>query len=178
MSLQPTSTRRTLLALAALAACACANTSNRSAAVPDPIRDENKRNVAKLFESCFNRGDMGVLDELVSPEYIGEKGDKGPAGFKQVIAGLRSAFPDIRYTVEDVIAENDKVAVRWHWSGTHQAPFRGFPPTRKAFSNTGTGIFRLQGGKIVAASLETDRLGFLQQVGAVPEDVLTPRITR
>ena len=141
----------------------------------DITPENNKRSVAKLFENCFNLGDLGVLDELVSPEYVGVQGAKGPAGFKEIVVGLKSAFPDIHYTVEDVVAENDKVAVRWHWSGTHQAPFRSFPPTHKAVSNTGTGIFRLQGGKIVAATLETDRLGFLQQVGAVPTDVLTPK---
>jgi steroid delta-isomerase-like uncharacterized protein len=143
--------------------------------MPDPTRDDNKRNVAKLFENCFNLGDLGVLDELISPEYVGVQGARGPAGFKEIVVGLKSAFPDIHYTVEDVVAENDKVAVRWHWSGTHQAPFRSFPATHKAVSNTGTGIFRLEGGKIVAATLETDRLGFLQQVGAVPADVLTPK---
>jgi len=144
--------------------------------MPDPIRDENKRSVAKLFENCFNVGDMGVLDELVSPEYIGAQGGKGPAGFKQIIAGLRSAFPDIHYTVEDVVAENDKVAVRWHLVRDAPGPrFVAFhPPTRRS-RTPAPGIFRLQGGKIVAASLETDRLGFLQQVGAVPEDVLGPR---
>jgi len=140
--------------------------------IKDTIRNENKRNVDQLFETCFNRGDLGLLDELVSPDYVGLQGERGPAGFRGIIVGLRNAFPDIHYTVEEVVAENDKVAVRWHWSGTHEAPFRAFPASHHKVSTTGAGIFRFRDGKIVAATLETDRLGFLQQVGVVPPDAV------
>src|SRR5262245_22514645 len=172
----PTSIRNTTwLALVTLVACGCAQPPTRSTAMSDQTRDENKRKVEKLFDT-FNSGDLGRMDELVSPDYVGPQGDKGPDGFRKVVVGLRTAFPDIHYTVDDLIAESDKVAIRWHWTGTHKAPFRAFPPTGKAVSNPGLAIFRLEGGKIVAASLETDRLGFLQQVGAVPNNVgLGPR---
>lgn len=132
--------------------------------------DTNKRSVSQLFQT-FNQGDLTAIDRLVGPEYVGAQGDKGPAGFKAVVVGLRTAFPDLHYTVEDVVAEGDRVAVRWRWTGTHAAPFRAFPATGKAVTNTGSGIFRLAGGKIVAATLETDRLGFLEQIGAVPPGV-------
>ena len=139
----------------------------------DHVRDENKRRITTLFETCFNVGDLGLLGELVSPDYIGPQGRRGPAGFTEIVVGLRTAFPDIHYTIEDIVAEDDKVAVRWTWSGIHEAAFRTFGPTGKAVSNTGAGIFRMKGGTIVAAALETDRLGFLQQVGAVPADIAT-----
>jgi steroid delta-isomerase-like uncharacterized protein len=158
------------LALATLVACGCAHPTNRSTAMSDQTRDDNKRSVEKLFDT-FNHGDLGVLDELVAPDYVGPQGDKGPAGFRAIIVGLRTAFPDLHYTIDDLVADNDKVAVRWHWTGTHRAPFRAYPATGKAVTNPGLGIFRLERGKIVAATLETDRLGFLQQVGAVPENV-------
>ena len=138
----------------------------------DSTRDDNKHKIDQLFDTCFNRGDVGLLDELVSPDYVGPQGDRGPAGFRGIVVGLRTAFPDIHYTVDEVVAEGDKVAVRWHWAGTHEAAFRTFPATHKKFSNTGTGIFQFRDSKIVAATLETDRLGFLQQVGAVPLDVV------
>ena len=134
------------------------------------LRAANKQKVETLFET-FNRGDLAPIDELVGPSYVGAQGDRGPAGFKAVVVGLRAAFPDQRYTLDEVVAEDDKVAVRWHWTGTHEGPFRAFPATGKAVTNTGAGVFRLDGGKIVAASLETDRLGFLEQIGAVPEGV-------
>jgi len=139
----------------------------------DRNRDENTRRITALFETCFNLGDLGLLDELVSPDYVGPQGARGPAGFKEIVVGLRTAFPDIRYTIEDIVAEDDKIAVRWTWSGTHQGAFRAFGPTGKTVLNSGTGIFRLKAGTIVAAALETDRLGFLQQLGALPADIAT-----
>jgi steroid delta-isomerase-like uncharacterized protein len=172
MPIKPMRTTMNLLALAALAAGACARTPNRSTAMPDPTTEENRRNVDQLFNTCFNDGDLGIIDGLFSPDYVGPLGDRGPDGFKKVVVGLRTAFPDIHYTVDDVVAEEDKVAVRWRWAGTHEAAFRTFPATHKRFSNTGTGIFRFRDSKIVAATLETDRLGFLQQMGAVPPDVV------
>ena len=139
--------------------------------------EQNKKAVEELFEACFNQGQHQVLDKLLSPDYVGAQGEKGPEAFKRTVMGLKTAFPDIHYAVNDVVAEGDKVAVRWRWSGTHQGPFRTFAPTGKAMTNTGTAIFQLRDGKIVAASLETDRLGFLQQMDIVPPDavLLKPR---
>ena len=138
----------------------------------DTIRDENKKNVDQLFETCFNHGDLAALDELVAPEYVGPQGDKGPAGFRAVVVGLRTAFPDIHYTVDEIVAESDNVAVRWHWTGTHRGPFRAFPARPQGGRELGRGIFRLRDGKIVSRALETDRLGFLQQMGVVPPDAV------
>jgi steroid delta-isomerase-like uncharacterized protein len=171
-----TRTTRTALVLAAVGACACAATSttnNRSATMPE----HNKKAVEELFESCFNQGQLQVLDRLLSPDYVGAQGENGPEAFRRTVVGLRTAFPDIHYAVNDVVAEGDKVAVRWRWSGTHKAAFRMFAATGKSMTNTGTAIFQLRDGKIVAASIETDRLGFLQQLDIVPPDavLLKPR---
>jgi steroid delta-isomerase-like uncharacterized protein len=145
--------------------------------MPDQTRDENKRKVETLFDKCFNQGDLGLLDQLVAPDYVGPLGSKGPDGFRGIVVGLRTGFPDIRYTLEDMIGEGDRVAVRWHWTGTNKGSFRAFPPTGKTFTNPGVGIFQFKDGKIVAAALETDRLGFLEQLGVVPPGVgLGPRL--
>lgn len=141
--------------------------------ITDQTREENKHTVTRLFET-FNQGDLGLVDQLVGPGYVGAQGDQGPAGFKAVVAGLRAAFPDLHYVIDDLVAEDQQVAVRWHWSGTHLGPFRAFPATGKPVSNTGLGIFRVAGGKIVAATLETDRLGFLEQIGAIPANAGRP----
>jgi hypothetical protein len=88
-------------------------------------------------------------------------------------APQRIAATDIHYTIGSVVAEGDEVAIRWHWSGTHRGSFRGIPPTERSLTNSGVAIFRLHGGKVVSAALETDRLGFLQSIGVVPgNDVL------
>src|SRR5450631_1728008 len=104
--------------------------STRSHSMSNAIQHENKKNVEKLFET-FNNGDVAALDRLVSPEYVGPQGDKGPAGFRGVVVGLRAAFPDLKYTIDELVAEGDRVAVRWHWTGTHRGAFRAFPPTGK-----------------------------------------------
>ena len=136
--------------------------------IDDTLRDQNKKTVRKLYEDCMNPGNWDLLDQLIAAEYVSPQGAKGPAGFKGVILGLKTAFPDIHYTVDDVLAEGDRVAIRWHWTGTHKAPFRVIPATGKSVSNPGMAIFRLHDGKVVSAALETDRLGFLEQIGAVP----------
>jgi steroid delta-isomerase-like uncharacterized protein len=134
---------------------------------------ENKQAVRRLFEQGFNRRDLTAIDELVAVDYVDAAGERGPGAFKQVIERLGSAFPDIHYTIEDVLAEDDRVAIRWHWSGTHRGSFRGVAPTGRSLTNAGAAIFRLSAGKIVAAALETDRLGFLQSIGIVaPNEVL------
>jgi steroid delta-isomerase-like uncharacterized protein len=175
MSMNRSATR---LAATLLVVCGCAHPSpnSRSSTMSDPTRDENKRKVATLFDNCFNQGDLGLLDQLVAPEYVGPQNSKGPDGFRGIVVSLRAGFPDIHYTLDDVVAEGDRVAVRWHWTGTNKGPFRAFPPTGKTFTNPGVGIFQFKDGKIVAATLETDRLGFLEQMGVVPPGVgLGPR---
>jgi predicted ester cyclase len=133
----------------------------------NPNSQTNKQIVRRLFEEAFNHDRGELVEELVSPNYVDATGERGPAAFKQVIARLRSAFPDIHYTVEELLAEDDKVAIRWHWSGTHRGVFRGITPTERSLTNNGSAIFRVEAGQIVAAALETDRLGFLQSIGVV-----------
>jgi len=134
----------------------------------DQTRDENRRNVERLFDTGINQGDLTLIDQLLAPDYVGPQGEKGPAAFRGIVVGLRTGFPDIHYTLDDVVADSDKVAVRFHWTGTHKGQFRTHPATGKAIRNTGAGMFHFRDGKIVAVDLETDRLGFLQQVGALP----------
>ncbi len=134
----------------------------------NPTHARNKQAVRSLFEEGFNRRRSDVLEEVVAPEYVDAFGEHGAAAFQKVIAGLRGGFPDIEYTVEELVAEDDAVAVRWHWTGTHRGVFRGLAPTERRVTNNGLAIFHLRAGKVVAATLETDRLGFLQGLGVVP----------
>lgn len=130
----------------------------------------NAQLVRRLYTDFLNTGATDRLGEVVSPQFVGVGPARGPAAFAGVIATLRGAFPDLVYTVEDVVAEGDRVAVRWTWRGTHQHAFRSFAPTGKQVTNTGLAIFQVTDGKLSHAWLETDRLGFLQAVGAVPND--------
>jgi predicted ester cyclase len=124
--------------------------------------------VRQLFEEGLNRAQEAVIERLVGAEYVDAAGERGPNAFKQVMTRLHTACPDLTYVIDDMLSEGDRVAVRWHWTGTHRGPFRNIAPTERSLTNTGTAIFRVRDGKIVGAALETDRLGFLQSIGVVP----------
>jgi len=88
-------------------------------------------------------------------------------GFLQFLGALRSAFPDLSVTVEDLHADGDEVAVRWTWSGTHQAQFLGIPPTGEAVAGSGIGVFRIADHQIVEDYVQEDTFGLMQQLGAI-----------
>jgi predicted ester cyclase len=98
--------------------------------------------------------------------------DTDRAAFQGPLGALLEAFPDIRYTIDDLVAEGDRVAVQFHWTGTHRGPFRSIPPTHVEIRNTGMAIFTLRDGLITNVALETDRLGFIEQVA--PSRVTRP----
>ncbi len=129
---------------------------------------KQKEAVRRLYEECLNKRNYGSLKEIFSDEYTGAAGEKGPAGFEQNIRPLIAAFPDIQWKVEDLVQEGDEVAVRHSWKGTNTGIFRGIAATNKPFTDSGLGIFQFEDGKIVAAWILTDRLGFVQQLGVVP----------
>jgi steroid delta-isomerase-like uncharacterized protein len=138
----------------------------------------NKQLVRSLYEVALSMGDMELMDRILTPDYVGPRGEVGPAAFARTAVELRTAFPDIRFSVEDIVEEGDRVAVRWTWTGTHRGPFRGFAPTGRRISNAGFGIFQLRGGRIARSWILTDRLGFVEEVGAVPPELaarLQPR---
>ncbi|HEY8972096.1 MAG TPA: ester cyclase [Puia sp.] len=128
----------------------------------------NEAVVRRVYEQSFNKRDFGSLRELLSDEYPGFEGVKGPEGFIKPVQGLINAFPDIQYTIEDLFGEGDKVVVRWRWSGHHMGTFRDYAPTGKTINNDGMAIFVLKDGKIINGVVQTDRLGFLQEINAVP----------
>lgn len=132
---------------------------------------DNKQIVRAVYEDCINARNWERLSKLFSEDYPGPQGKKGPAAFADNVASLLRGFPDIRFSVEDVIAEGDRAVVRWTWSGTHTGDFRGFAPTGKSIHDTGTVIYLIADGKIIRSWLETDRLGVLQQLGVIPTDL-------
>ena len=101
-----------------------------------------------LFAECLNEGDLSVADQLVSPDFAGPAG-KGPEGFKAMISPLRQGFPDLRFIIQDMVAEGSRVVVRWTSQGTHRGMFAGTAPTGRQVSNEGIGIYRVEDGKIV-----------------------------
>ncbi len=137
------------------------------------MSEENKAVSRRLVDEAFQGGRLEVVDELVDQNYEGHDPAspdviRGPEGVKQLIQGYRTAFPDLRITVEDQLAEGDKVATRWSARGTHQAELFGVPPTGKESRISGITIDRISGGKIVESWDNWDTLGLMQQLGVVP----------
>ena len=134
--------------------------------------EDNKAVICRLYDEVFAKWNLGVVEDLVGPEFVGHEmppgTPPGPVGFKQFYGWLRSAFPDLRYVVDDVIAERDKVVVRWTWHCTHKGDFMGVPPTGKQATVSGMAIYRLAGGKCVERWVELSLLGLLQQLGVAP----------
>ena len=128
--------------------------------------------VRRVFDQAFNQGNLAVVDEVLAPEHhahitIGGA-PHGPQGLKLMIAIFRAAFPDLRCTVEDEIAQGDKFAVRWSIRGTHQGMFLGNPPTGKQVDVQGFIFGRTENGRIIEDWTLTDQLAILQQLGIVP----------
>lgn len=132
------------------------------------MTEKNKQTVRRIFDDYINRSMPEVLPELVAADYLGVGGDRGPAAFSGPLQALLLAVPDVHFTLEDLLAEGDSVAVRWTWSGTNTGAFRGFAPSNKHVEDSGIAIYKLRDGKIVSSTIQTDRLGFLQQIGVIP----------
>lgn len=129
---------------------------------------ENKRQVERLYRDCVNPGRLDLIDELIDAEFVGSRGEKRPEGYKQTVAAVKTGFPDAQFSIEDLIAEGDRVVARWSMKGTQLGPFVGFPASGKPVSQSAIAIFQFRGAKILRAWLQLDRLGLMQQIGAIP----------
>lgn len=133
----------------------------------------NKTVSRRLTEEAFNQGKYDVIEEVVAPTFVNHDpatGDtKGPEGTRELIEGYRTAFPDIKITIEEQIAEGDLVVTRWTGTGTHKGELMGIAPTGKGTTVTGVTIDKIKDGKIVESWNNWDTLGLLRQLGVVPE---------
>jgi steroid delta-isomerase-like uncharacterized protein len=131
---------------------------------------ENKALIHHSYD-LMNRGELTEYFKLLSSNYI-EHLPTGNMSLEQTMQGLPTffiAFPDAHATIDDMVAEGDKVAARITWRGTHQGNFIGIPPTGKKFEMTNTAIFRIVNGKWAETWATVDNLGLLQQLGIIPK---------
>src|SRR2546430_7437298 len=118
---------------------------------------EQNKAIARRALEVFNSGDMDELDDIVSEDAVDHDpqnpfaGTHGPEASKQMAATYRAAFPDLHVTIEEQIAEGDKVVTRWTAVGTQDGDLPGMPASGKSTHVTGIGIDRIEGGKIVEA---------------------------
>ena len=132
--------------------------------------EDNKAHVRRGFEEV-NQKNLAVFVELLTPDVVLHNASttiQGLEGYKQFLSLLITAFPNLQFTIEDIIAEGDFVVVRYTTRSTHQGNFMGIPPTGKQVSGTGMFIDRLVNGKAVEQWINSDTLGLLQQLGVIP----------
>lgn len=125
-----------------------------------------------IFDKAFNQGNLAVIDELVAPDSMNHHTSWGmPAnrlGFKQWIAMLRTAFPDLQCSIEDEIIQGDKIAAHWTMRGTHKGLFLGNSPTNKPILVQGLIYARIENNQIIENWTMIDQMSVLQQLGLVP----------
>jgi steroid delta-isomerase-like uncharacterized protein len=140
----------------------------------DPVQPEENKAIVRRFnelvEEYWRTGNADALEEVVAPDFVHHAPGIPPdlEGLKQALPMFRAAFPDMRLTEEDVIADGDKVVDRVTVRGTHQGELMGIPSTGKQVEFTETHISRIADGKIVERWGEWDALGLMQQLGGVP----------
>ncbi|MCL5996186.1 MAG: ester cyclase [Chloroflexi bacterium] len=135
--------------------------------------EQNKAIVRRFFEEVLNEGRFAVVDEIFSPAFgghgfVSHGPGSGPESAKRAAAAFRAGFPDIHFTVRDMVAEDDQVVVRVVFRGTHRGEFMGIPATGKSVEIGGVELARLADGKIVEEGWHfMDELGLLRQLGVL-----------
>ena len=143
--------------------------------------DANKALIQRNFESIWSQCNLSVADEIIAPDYVGHIATlpepvRGVDAFKQVVMLYHFAAPDIRFAIQDQIAEGDKVATRWIAHGTHRGEFMGIAPSGQALSVTGMGFHRLENGRIQESWDDWDALTVLQNMTGDVFESLSMRI--
>jgi steroid delta-isomerase-like uncharacterized protein len=138
-----------------------------------PVSEEIKALVRRQEEDLFSGGNLELADEIYASHYVGHDPSnpeevRGLQAAKQEAAEYRQAFPDLRVTVEDLIAEEDKVAARLRVRGTHLGDLNGIAPTGRRVDFTGIVISRVEGGRIAEDWANFDDLGMMRQLGVIP----------
>ena len=142
--------------------------------------EENKAIVRRFIEA-YNKRNLDLIDDFVAPDYVDHTNKVGREGLKKLFAMGLKAFPDWHETIEDIIAEGDKVWVRLAYTGTHKGEFLGLAPTGKKITTMAVDIYRIVNGKLAEYWNVTDNVDILKQIGAIeytergkklfPEDV-------
>jgi predicted ester cyclase len=137
----------------------------------DEIAAANKELVRRFYKEVYVDWNMALADDVLSPEFTShdwpQGGPTGPKAFRNYYAAIRSAVADARYEVDDLIAEADKVVVRWRLLGIHKGAFGGIAPTGRPITLKGIAIYRVKDGKLMERWVVSDLYGALEESGAL-----------
>ena len=133
--------------------------------------EENKALFRRAYEELWNRGNLSVADELIAPDFVNHAAspgaNRGPESMRASVMWARTAFPDLRFEIEELLAEGDMVAGRLSMSGTHRGPLMGMPPTGRSVRANHMHFVRFREGKAVEHWGARDDLGMMRQLGLV-----------
>jgi len=130
--------------------------------------EQNKAVVRRYLDQVWNQENFPVADELVSPSYVIGNVGNGPEGSRANVSAFRTAFPDLNVTIEDLVAEGDKVVARMRLSGTHHGLFRNYAPTGRRATWEEVGIWTVRDGQLQEGWFLADMYGLRQQLGVLP----------
>ena len=138
------------------------------------LTETNKTVSRRFLEEVWNKGNLAALNEIIAKDHVNSgpgtlRGlPTGPEGSKQLVTVYRNAFPDVHFTIDEQIAEGDKVVTRWTAQGTHKGELVGIPATGKSSTVTGINVDRVVNGKIAESWGIFDQFGMMQQLGVIP----------
>ena len=141
---------------------------------------EANKAIARRFAQVWAPGNLDIVDELAAPDLVVSypvppERIHGPEAFKILLAQIFGGLPDATVSVDEEIAEADKVAVRWTLRGTHKGVLLGIPPTNRSVEITGITFYRIVGGKVVEETGIGNTLGLMQQLGVFREGLIADR---
>jgi len=136
--------------------------------------EENKALFRRMYDEGLNGGNLAVVDELIAPEFINHEApleveNRGPESQRLLITMLRTAFPDLHFSIEHLIAEGDTVAGRLTMSSTHEGPLMGMPPTGRSVRQNHMHFVRFRDGKAIEHWGVRDDVTMMRQLGKLPE---------
>jgi steroid delta-isomerase-like uncharacterized protein len=135
--------------------------------------ETNKSAIRHWIEEGWNKGNVAVVDEVYAPNFVQHDPNSpmpvtSAEALKVYVTAYRTAIPDLTFTIDDLIAEGDKVVWRFTSQGTHDGPLGPIPPTGKVANVTGMVLFRFANGKVTEVWVNVDILGLMQQIGVIP----------
>ena len=136
--------------------------------------DQNRETVRRIFEEGINNRNFTYFDEAIAPNYANHSmpaPSPGPEGLRQVVGTFVSGFPDMQITLEDLIADGDRVCTRGAWRGTHTGEFMGIPATGRKIEVPYIDIWRMENGKAVDNWVQMDMMAMMHQLGLMPEEM-------
>lgn len=132
--------------------------------------------VRRLYEEVWNHRKLEIVSEIIAPTHALNDphlagSSVGPEAYKGIVARFIAAFPDLRFAIEDLVVEKNKVVAFWTMTGTHKREYRGVPPTNKKISFDGVTIHHVVNGKIIESFVTMDYLSLMQQLGVIPAQI-------